>query len=862
MKTFTLFIAALLCTLTYAKEFASPSGNRDAHVSFAAETGGKSIYFQSESDTVYGYREVKPGETAALRLEKPAYYYYMASDNRTYTVFVTPGSASRITEKNGQVSFEGDNAEINRFILQHPAFAKVPENIAMYSEDWLELQHRRVEESVEALKTSGLPAGFIRIHESYYRYSFLRQLLTGPAMARLFTDKRPELPAGYYDDVKKNRYEDAALLYYPKWFTVMRESMETLEKAGEWEAHPTRFLAQYAARISDNEVKAAFLARYLQQILKTGYSDDFPVYLSVAKSSVPGHDEAFLQQLARLEKQYGQIKEQYAGITRGNAAPAFTANDTEGKSYSSADYAGKVMVLDFWFSGCIPCKAELPYMEELAEKMKGKNIRFFTLSLDTGDQLLQAWKTLVKGKNGATLQLNVPEGFKSGLAKHYGIRSVPRIVVIDRQGKIADAFARRPSDPKLYRQLVQLLEETDEAEAGEAHGKLTKEKVSAAMTALMHAETAGQKEEMLKELIKEVKKEKADFAYPMLDMMTSFTIQALYAEGKREKAEEYLSHIADSPFKRDILAISGSKCLENGRFDTATELLDKAVQMTLGGKKAKELGKEEKGKYYLILGWYVEGLIKSNRIREAAPYARQIYESGDKKDFPTVDHYVTTLVSEKKFNEAVPMLEELVRTGKAASRHIGWLRQAYSRNNKEEKGFDAYMDGLKTDYHKSLQEKLAQIMVNEPAPLFTLRNLDGKEVSLSSLKGKVVVLDFWATWCGPCKASFPAMQKTAGRYAGNKDVVFLFIHTLENKKGMRDSVRNYLKEKGYAFNVLFDIPDPDTKEYPVMKSYRAKGIPAKFIIDRAGNIRFKPVGFSGSDEETAEELSAMLEAVL
>lgn len=856
MKTFTLLIASLLCMCTYVEGFASSSADRkDAQISFAAETNGKKIYFQSESDTLHGYKEVKPGETVTLQLVKPAYYYYMASDNKTYTLFVTPGSNSRIVEKSGEVSFEGDNAEINRFIRQHPAFVRVPDGIAMYSSEWLDFQHNLVAKSIQELKASGLPAEFIRIHEYYYKYTFLNQLLTGPATMRMFMKIEPNLPANYYEDVKKNRYEDAAILYYPKWFTVMRESMETLEKAGEWEADPTTFLAQYAERITDNEVKAAFLIRYLKQILRAGYSEDFPTYLSVVKAAVPEHSEAFLCELAQLEKQHNGMKAQYSSITRGNAAPAFTAVDINGKSYSSADYAGKVMVLDFWFSGCIPCKAEMPYMEKLAEKLKGENIQFFTLSLDTGEQLLKAWKALVKDNNGATLQLNVPNGFKSELAKHYGIRSVPRIVIIDQQGKIVDAFAKRPSDPKLYRQLLQLLGKEETA-------TLTKEKASAAMMALLHAETTAQKEEMLKSFTEQVKREKAEFAYPMANMMLSITVQALFVEGEREKAESYLSKIPTSPFKRDVLAVSGSKCFESGNFNTAADILDKAIRMTIEGKDENTLSQEEKDKYSIILSLYVQALTKANRIEEAIPYTQKAYELSNKQDYAVNECYAATLVYEKKFNEATPLLEAFVRMGKASPQHIDWLKQAYVQKNGMEKGFNSYLDALKEDYRKSLQDKLVQNQVNEPAPLFTLRNLDGKEVSLASLKGKVVVLDFWATWCGPCKASFPAMQETINRFADNKEVVFLFINTLETKKNLQETVRKYMNDKGFSFDVVFDTQIPETKKYPVIESYKAKGIPAKFIIDKQGNIRYKPVGFSGSNEETVEELSAMIKTLL
>lgn len=70
MKTFTLFIATLLCMFTYTEGFALSSDNKAAHITFKAETNGKKIYFQSESDTLYGYQEVKPGETITLQLDE------------------------------------------------------------------------------------------------------------------------------------------------------------------------------------------------------------------------------------------------------------------------------------------------------------------------------------------------------------------------------------------------------------------------------------------------------------------------------------------------------------------------------------------------------------------------------------------------------------------------------------------------------------------------------------------------------------------------------------------------------------------------------------------------------------------------
>lgn len=129
-------------------------------------------------------------------------------------------------------------------------------------------------------------------------------------------------------------------------------------------------------------------------------------------------------------------------------------------------------------------------------------------------------------------------------------------------------------------------------------------------------------------------------------------------------------------------------------------------------------------------------------------------------------------------------------------------------------------------------------MEGQPAPDFALKSSTGENLRLSEYRGDVVMINFWATWCGPCRQEMPLLDEIHGRY---RDAGFTVIGV--NLDGESDRARRMAEDLGVSFPLLFD------EDKSVSKLYGIRAMPVTFLIDRDGTVRHVHQGYRPGFED-------------
>lgn len=342
---------------------------------------------------------------------------------------------------------------------------------------------------------------------------------------------------------------------------------------------------------------------------------------------------------------------------------------------------------------------------------------------------------------------------------------------------------------------------------------------------------------MMASAAEEVMKKSGPNAAGIQDQCCKYVAIGYAAEGNLEKTLYWLDRCNEAATKRLGVTSAMKEFLDAKRADLAERFLNSATVT------ASNL---EKSQFDGLKGTL---LVQQGQYKQAIASLRPAYE----KTGRYAELYATALLKAGEAQQVFEAVNNIVLQQHHLSDPFkADLKNLYVKKYGNAQRFNFIADSIMAVQNQEIAKKVAKMAIDEPAPDFELTDLKGKSVSLKSLRGKTIFIDFWATWCGPCVGSFPGMQKAVDYYKNDSTVVFLFVHAYERVPNALVEVKRFMDSKKYRFDVYMDLGSP------VAKRFKVSNLPTKLIIDQDGVLKVRSVGYLMEDE-AIPEVKAMIE---
>ena len=282
-----------------------------------------------------------------------------------------------------------------------------------------------------------------RIHYQVYAY-----LPNYPSYQKYQLQKQGYEASGeFYALLSQLIPEEEELMDMPEYQTALLNLVRAFGLRGLQEQDEWEYLKKQMEYI-DRQVRSQTIKDFLMDKITTRYvekkgTDHLEEIVRFYHDNVKAPEK---------RQKFDDLCQKWVKLVKGEPSPVFACRDVEGKEISLTDLAGRYVYVDIWATWCRPCRAEQPYLERLIQQYEGKNVVFVSISIDR-DQ--EAWEKLVKTEQLKGIQLYGGKG--NSFIEAFVVRSIPRFILLDREGKIVEADMTRPSDPQTVKVLDSLI---------------------------------------------------------------------------------------------------------------------------------------------------------------------------------------------------------------------------------------------------------------------------------------------------------------------------------------------------------------------------------------------------------------------
>lgn len=399
--------------------------------------------------------ELSSDKKFLLEAESPeAGFYRLTLANQSYFVYVNPGDELDFEEKNGDVTVSGKGEVVgNQLLIDNQKFqeefSRLPiEMLMVFGKEKAERAWSIYRSKIEALKKADVSREFREKYKGFAGMEYWMSMIGG-----LGYYKNNKLSPDYVKALQRVKLTES-MVNHGSWY-------ETLDSWLTYNLNEKRvrlttyenWLKEKASLIRDKELRETYLVRQIELEVLRGEFVGLPKAVEAVKRMIrkPENQAKVKEQMELMKEGYARYGKCLPGTDLGD----FEFHDREGKVVKLADLKGKYVYIDVWSTGCHPCKEEIPFLAKLEKTMKERNIVFVSVSLDTKNEV---WQKFIREKNLGGLQLIAEKGFKHPFCATMGMTGIPQFILLDKDSKIINFNAKRPSDPVLWNYLERIVD--------------------------------------------------------------------------------------------------------------------------------------------------------------------------------------------------------------------------------------------------------------------------------------------------------------------------------------------------------------------------------------------------------------------